>query len=118
MGGSGFKRNRGKTPIINAKSLKRAQVQGHDHGKKRTQVLEEEIRDNGESLVTPELDETKLDESRQVVETEDVEEDTEVAAGGPTSAISGGKGRKVVIVLEEACLEVVKSKSGKFELLN
>jgi rRNA small subunit pseudouridine methyltransferase Nep1 len=120
MGGKGLKFNRGRTPIIDGKTLKRAR-QGKlpaEAGKKRAHT--EEVRDAGESLIPTVVDEAKLDDDALPMgATEDVEEDEEVAASSSVpSGPSNGKNRKVVVVLEEACLEVVKSKSGKFELLN
>ena len=127
MGGSGFKRNRGKTPVLNAKGpgrREKGEFRGAESGKKRrrgTRDNEDEdetelirFKDEGEIIEPSTVDESKLDEDNgRFTETDAVEEATDVQVGLPAS-----KNRKVIIVLEEACLEVVKSKSGKFELLN
>lgn len=126
MGGQGFKRNRGKTPVINPRSLKRGRDEGN-RGDQRGAVqknrrFEDEVprnvegNDSNETLVETVVDESKLDEDALAAAvTEDAEEQEILTL---PSVPGGAKDRKVIIVLEEACLEVVKSKSGKFELLN
>ena len=116
MGGKGAKRNRGRTPIIDSKTLKRARQEHQSNGGKKHQEDEEVLRlkDTGETIVSSTVDESKIDDDNFApAETDAIEEEDTVAVGQPAA-----QGRKVIIVLEEACLEVVKSKNGKFELLN
>jgi len=119
MGGQGFKRNKGKTPVINARSKgKRGPADsGPSRGanKRPRGGNDDEAADPSDGVVLlSTVDESKIDAANAaaaaVAAAEDAEEDVTVQ---PAS-----KEKRVIVVLEEACLETVKSKSGKFELLN
>jgi len=105
MGGKGLKRNRSKTPVHSYKNKRSKAEYEIESQPTEPEPETETLVENG-----VDLEQTNPSDAGNGAVSADVEEDGAV--------ISGSKEKKLIIVLEEACLETVKSKSGKFELLN